>query len=258
MGSQYANVRREPLSLPSSLGNAFRSVTPSFLQRPEQNDEELGNPYIGIHEEEAALQEAFGSRSGSFGDVVGSLVPGFLKQGPGEPQPEKPGLLRSLTPRFLRSDEDEDFASACCPQLGFKQRLFGCICCFLLGQLVQFLSFGAATGIFLGHPGRFAFLYTLGNMVMLAASFFLSGPQAQCRKVRAKGRASTSFVYFTTMILTLAAVFSHPFFGRALVILVLVVVQWLSLVWYVLSYVPYGHSVGRRVLRNVCGWLCTC
>eukprot|EP00443_Scrippsiella_acuminata_P060978 CAMPEP_0115534004 /NCGR_PEP_ID=MMETSP0271-20121206/86433_1 /TAXON_ID=71861 /ORGANISM="Scrippsiella trochoidea, Strain CCMP3099" /LENGTH=84 /DNA_ID=CAMNT_0002966443 /DNA_START=23 /DNA_END=273 /DNA_ORIENTATION=- len=84
---------------------------------------------------------------------------------------------------------------------------------------------------------------------MAAASFFLSGPQAQCRKLRAKNRMKTSMVYFSTMILTLAAVFSRPFFGRAILIMSCVAVQWLALVWYVLSFVPYGHTLGRRVLR---------
>uniref|UniRef100_A0A7S0B7B1 Vesicle transport protein n=1 Tax=Pyrodinium bahamense TaxID=73915 RepID=A0A7S0B7B1_9DINO len=258
MGPPYMNVHKEPLNVRSSLNTAF-----GFLRQPQppEEEEELGNPYMGIHEEEAVLQEAF-HRQSSFGNFLGSLVPGFLKNSAADAsardlKPEKAGLLRSLTPRFLRSDEDEDFASACCPRLGFKQRLFGCACCFLLGQLMQFCSFGAATGILLGRPGRFACLYTLGNLVMMAASFFLSGPKAQCRKIKAKDRALTSFVYFSTMFLTLAAVFAGPFFCRALVILALVVVQWLSLVWYVLSYVPYGHSMGRRVLRSVGGWCCS-
>jgi len=168
---------------------------------------------------------------------------------------EKPGLLRTLTPTFLW-DEEEDMASTCCPRMGFKQRMIGCACCFLLGQLLQFFSFGAAAGVLLGHPGRFAFLYTTGNLVMMAASFFLSGPKAQCRKIKAKDRALTSLVFISTMILTLVAVFAHPFWGRALIILLLVVVQWLALVWYILSYVPYGHSFGRRVVKTVGGCIC--
>jgi len=108
-----------------------------------------------------------------------------------------------------------------------------------------------------GHPGKFAFLYTLGNFLSLAGSFFLSGPKAQCQKIKAKDRVLTSFIFICTMILTLVVVFMHPFFGRALFILALVAVQWCALVWYILSYVPYGHSMGRRALRGLFSWLCT-
>eukprot|EP00411_Alexandrium_monilatum_P033867 CAMPEP_0175342144 /NCGR_PEP_ID=MMETSP0095-20121207/6700_1 /TAXON_ID=311494 /ORGANISM="Alexandrium monilatum, Strain CCMP3105" /LENGTH=260 /DNA_ID=CAMNT_0016639571 /DNA_START=57 /DNA_END=839 /DNA_ORIENTATION=+ len=259
MRQPYLNVQEKPVSVRSGLSSAF-----GFLPSPQPRGvvEELGNAYVGFHEEDAAFQEAY-DRNATFGNFVGSLVPGFLKGGLAaeplarEARPEKMGLIHSLTPRFLRNDEDEDFTSACCPNLGFKQRLFGCACCFALGQIMQFFSFGAAAGILLGHPGRFAFLYTTGNLVMMAASFFLSGPQAQCRKIKAKDRARTSFIYFTTMFLTLAAVFARPFPCRPLIILALVIVQWLSLVWYVLSYVPYGHSVGRRIVKSVGGWLCS-
>jgi len=256
MRQPYLNVQKEPFSVRSGLGSALGFLRPS---QPQGGEEELGNAYVGFHESETAFQEAYDRRV-TFKNFLGSLVPGFLKGGDsseGEVKPEKSGLLHSLTPRFLRNDEDEDFASACCPTLGFKQRLFGCACCFVLGQVMQFFSFGAATGILIGRPGRFAFLYTTSNMVMLAASFFLSGPQSQCRKIKAKDRAKTSLIYFTTMILTLAAVFARPFVCRALIILILVVIQWLSLVWYVLSYVPYGHSVGRRIVKSVGGWLCS-
>merc|ERR1719373_134483 len=112
---------------------------------------------------------------------------------------------------------------------------------------MQFCSFGAVTGVFMGHPGRFACMYTMGNITMMSASFFLSGPRAQCRKITAKDRAKTSFVYLATMALTLVAVFSPPFFGRAPLIMLCVAVQWLALVWYVLSFIPYGHSMGRKL-----------
>jgi len=222
------------------------------------NCEELGNTYVGIHDEETSFQQAFDQHAG----VLGGLM-SFLKRSTQttdsarELGADKATLLHRLTPNFLRSDEDKDVTSTCCPRLGLKQRLFGCACCFILGQVMQFCSFGAATGILVGRPGRFAFLYTTGNMVMMAASFFLSGPQQQCRKIKAKGRAATSSVYFMTMLMTMTAVFAHPFFGRPLVILLLVAVQWLSLVWYVLSYIPYGHTVGRRVVGSLAGWLCS-
>jgi len=253
------------------LDSALRFVAARF-SRPESQcprDEELGNAYTNINDDEdMAFQNMYDdhARQNFFRAAV-SFLPGFLQKKRPAPEPAssaswfssgreaelaKGGLLRSMTPSFLLDDE-EDFASACCPSLGFKQRIFGCACCFLMGQVMQFFSFGAFTGVLMGHPGRFAFLYTLGNITMMGASFFLSGPQAQCRKLKAKDRMKTSMLYFCTMFLTVVVVFSSPFFGRALVILLCVAVQWLALVWYVLSFVPYGQTTAKRTLRAVCG-----
>jgi len=267
------NAQRVPIS----FGAALRSA--SFVYQTaqaQQEDEELSNPYTTI-EDAYTFQEAYDAKGarGVFRGAASRFGSMFFKPAQARETPAHPpdgrwfldgkevktpkrGLLHSLTPNFLRDDEDDDFASACCPQLGFKQRVFGCVCCFVLGQLVQFCSFGSVAGVLIGRPGRFAFLYTLGNVTMLSASFFLSGPRAQCRKITSKDRAKTSFVYICSMLLTLSAVFSPAFFGRSLLILVCVVVQWVALVWYVLSFVPYGHTVGRRFLRQLGSCLFRC
>lgn len=260
------NIRREPLDIQAGLlQTVLRSVPFGFKPQPreEEEDEELRYTYTKYQDEELDCRESGRGSFGGFGSRLQSFMPenrGAQGQDAGswfsgrEEEREK-GLIYSLTPSFLRTDEDEDFASACCPRLGFKQRLFGCACCFLVGQLIQFCSFGAVAGVFMGHPGRFACLYTMSNIMMMAASFFLSGPQAQCRKIKAKDRFKTSFIYFATMVLTMTMVFSHHFFGRPLLIMLCVAVQWMALVWYVLSFVPYGHSFTRRTLRALCSCL---
>lgn len=262
------NINKEPFDFRAGLlETALKAVPFGFVPRREQeddsDDEELRHAYVSYQDEEPDCGRGFGSGNlGSIGPRFQSLFPdnrgnnkaSTSKRDPGwffstEPEPSKErGLLDKLTPSFLRKDDEEDFASACCPQLGFKQRLFGCAVCFLIGQLMQFCSFGAVAGVFLGHPGRFACMYTTGNITMVAASFFLSGPQAQCRKIKAKGRFKTSAVYFGTMAMTMVLAFSRPFLGRALLIMLCVAVQWCALVWYVLSFVPYGRRAARRVL----------
>lgn len=259
------NLNAEPYRVRSGLENAFRFVTAGFTKAP--SDEELGNRYNNMDEDENFQSMYDGHTRLGFLRAVAASMPGFLQpQTPGakpaassswffsgrEASPAKNGLLLSMTPSFLMDDED-DFASACCPSLGFKQRLFGFACCFMFGQVMQFFSFGAFTGVLLGHPSRFAFMYTLGNITMMAASFFLSGPASQLRKLKAKDRFMTSIVYLGSMFLTLVMVFSHAFFGRALVIMLCVAVQWAALVWYVLSYIPYGQSTVRPLLKGLCG-----
>mmetsp|Transcript_25776 Transcript_25776/g.56882 ORF Transcript_25776/g.56882 Transcript_25776/m.56882 type:complete len:273 (-) Transcript_25776:238-1056(-) len=232
------------------------------------SDEELGNPYIDIADEEAFQEEFDRQAAPSPRTFFASALPSFFGAGEAQasakakPQSRFAGfvdgaprskreLLRAVTPKFLRSEEDADVASTCCPQLPFTQRLFGCACCVAVGQLLQFCGFSAATGVLIGHPGRFASMWTLGNLTMMAASFFFSGPTQQCRKIRAKGRLPTFAFLVTSMFCTLVVVYGQPFLGRALVILFLVAVQWMAQVWYILSFVPYGHTVGWRILRKL-------
>eukprot|EP00933_Yihiella_yeosuensis_P014698 TRINITY_DN13066_c1_g1_i1.p1 TRINITY_DN13066_c1_g1~~TRINITY_DN13066_c1_g1_i1.p1 ORF type:complete len:193 (-),score=31.37 TRINITY_DN13066_c1_g1_i1:39-617(-) len=179
-----------------------------------------------------------------------------------EPVELQQGLLgdvfRSVTPSFLRETEEEDnFFESCCPRITLRQRLFGWLCCFGMGLLLQAASFGSVVRALMGHPGHFALVYTLGNMVAMTGTFFLAGPAKQMRNMTQKNRAKNSAVFIGAMLATLVAVEATPFFGRALLILLLVVVQWMALVWYTLSYIPYGRTMARKFLRKGFGWCCT-
>eukprot|EP00929_Paragymnodinium_shiwhaense_P061553 TRINITY_DN30747_c0_g1_i1.p1 TRINITY_DN30747_c0_g1~~TRINITY_DN30747_c0_g1_i1.p1 ORF type:complete len:235 (+),score=38.91 TRINITY_DN30747_c0_g1_i1:76-780(+) len=229
-------------------------------------DAERG-PYINLDEHDARFQEQYARSGFSARDIMFSAMPSFiadsLAQGAksgGSSRSERSGgtasLLRSMTPSFLYNEEEEDAETTCCPTLGWRERVFGCVCCIGMGQVLQFFSLGSVMGVLVGHPGRFASLYSMGNMMMVTSSFFLSGPSNQCKKIRAKNRLPTFCVFISAMFLTLFVVFGEPFFGRALVILLLVALQWLAQIWYVLSYIPYGHTVGKKVLRQVARCCC--
>lgn len=244
-----------------SFAGFFRSASAGFRASTETEFE--NNQYMTMVDEEAQhdferrwqgaapLRDAFKSVSSVFAPEEPPQKKGFLEGA------RENGLIRTLTPGFLQSDEDEDFASTCCPNLGLKQRLFACACCFLAGQFLQFLALGASAGILVGHPGRFARCYTIGNIMMISGSFFLSGPKRQCKQLKVKDRATSFAVFISTMVLTLWVVYSTPFWGRALSILVLVILEWCAQVWYILSYIPYGHTMGKKVLRKVGSCCCT-
>jgi hypothetical protein len=261
------NVREEPLNMgEGSFAGFFRSAASGFRSSRTEGAEEFeSNPYVTMADEEAQnefdrrwqgstpIQDAFRSASGFLGFQAKEPPPkvGFFEGA------RQNGLIQTLTPGFLKSDQDEDFASTCCPSLSIQQRIFGCACCFAAGQLLQFFAFGASAGVLVGHPGRFARCYSMGNMMMIAGSFFLSGPKRQCNKIKEKNRLPTFCAFICAMVLTLTVVYSSPFLGRALLILLLVVIQWCAQVWYILSYVPYGHTVGRRVLKTLSSWCCS-
>eukprot|EP00927_Polykrikos_kofoidii_P009538 TRINITY_DN1397_c0_g2_i1.p1 TRINITY_DN1397_c0_g2~~TRINITY_DN1397_c0_g2_i1.p1 ORF type:complete len:272 (-),score=38.54 TRINITY_DN1397_c0_g2_i1:135-950(-) len=257
MGDQPSDLRQI-----DGVHGKLKSTFGRFFERDSgarATDEESGNPYINLQEQDARLQEDFGrTASTKLRETLYGFVPGLPRKG--EPQAAsfkdsvtKLGIVKSLTPSFLQTDEDDDIASTCCPNLGFRQRVLGCVCCMVLGQVFQFLSFGSMMGVLVGHPGRFATFFSFGNILMVTASFFFSGPKQQCKKLRTNNRAPTFFAFLLTMVLTLVVVFGHPFFGRAIVILLLVIVQWVAQIWYILSYVPYGQKMGRAVAKRVLG-----
>jgi len=261
------NVKQEPLSFDGALGQFFHSATVGILRPPSADRYNSSSYYTNMDDEEAGFQsdkcdEAKGT--GSFRGKFRSMFDGGSRE-PAAPPPRAPGffrkvqdngLVQALTPGFLRSDEEDDFATTCCPHLSFKTRIFGCLCCFCLGQFLQFLSVSSLPLVLVGHPGRFARCYSLGNVMMVAGSFFLSGPKAQCRKIKAKNRALSFIVFLTTMLLTTCAVFSSSLPLRGLTVLLLVAAQWCAQVWYILSYIPYGHRIARRVLGSVGSWCC--
>lgn len=249
----------------SSFFRTAASAAAGFRSLGEEAEMEEGNAYTTIADEEAQndferrwqnntpIRDAFRSASGFFGGEAQEPPPklGFFEGA------RQNGLIRTLTPGFLRSEQDEDFESTCCPTLGFKQRIFGCACCFAAGQLLQFFACSSLFGVLLGHPGRFARCYSMGNLMMITGSFFLSGPKRQCNKIKEKDRCLSFCAFIVSMVLTLTAVYHSPFFGRALLILLLVVIQWCAQVWYILSYVPYGHTVGRRAVKKIASCCCT-
>mmetsp|Transcript_52611 Transcript_52611/g.94455 ORF Transcript_52611/g.94455 Transcript_52611/m.94455 type:complete len:192 (+) Transcript_52611:24-599(+) len=180
-----------------------------------------------------------------------SFEPVELNSGLGE-------VFRSVTPSFLRKEEDEDeFLTSCCPRITWHQRVLGWLSCFCIGLLLQASSFGSLTRALLGHPGRFALVYTLGNVVALIGTFFLAGPRKQIRKMSDKSRKLSSILFIFTMPMTVVTVEAGHFPGRALAILLMVLIQWLSLIWYTLSYVPYGQKMARKLLSKCFGWCCS-
>jgi len=164
--------------------------------------------------------------------------------------------VRSLTSNFLRNEEEEDpFLDSLCPDLSYKQRMYGWLSCFLLGCFISFLSFGQ----FFHHLAKFALLYTLGNVVGVCSSFFLSGPKAQIKGMKDPKRVGTTGLFLLSMALTLWAVVwvkkdqeDHRALKR-LVILILVFTQWCCLVWYNLSFIPYGRRMASQCLNRMFG-----
>jgi len=251
------NINKVPFDVRPSLGNFFSSVTAPF----RWSDDESGNPYTGMAADESGsrMQDFYDRNGGSMGSIFSSTAANFgwggSKASSFGQQSQSTPFFRTMTPSFLWDDDDDDLRTTCCPNMSLKKRIFGCVCLLMVGQLLQatcWLFFG---GIVLGHPSKFATMYTLGNLSMLGASLFFSSPKQQLKKITSKKRGTTFLTFVVTMVLTLVTVYSHAFTGRALLILILVVVQWMALMWYILSFIPYGQDLVGKVVRKLTGWL---
>jgi len=125
--------------------------------------------------------------------------------------------------------------------LTIKQRAIGWVICTALGIVFSFLGF-----LFFLQPSTFALFYTFGNIIMLASTAFIVGPMRQLKNMFKPTRFICCVVFIGSMILTLVGVFKGWIF---IVIIIFVLLQFASLLYYCFSYIPYG----RQCLRGICG-----
>ncbi|KAF4660534.1 hypothetical protein FOL47_007097 [Perkinsus chesapeaki] len=151
-------------------------------------------------------------------------------------------------------DDDDGIITYLCPDLTLKQRTYdwqqpdsdqviGWAVCFSFGLLVTVASMGSLKWLVLGKPLRFALTYTIGNLCELASTVFLVGPARQWRNMSQKHRAWAAIIYVTAMVATLLVCFRWP--EERLLVVVLVLAQCCAVIWYSLSYIPYGRHLAR-------------
>lgn len=129
-------------------------------------------------------------------------------------------------------------------------RVYGAIFCFCLGWILSIASVFTVAQIATGHPKPFAIFYTLGNVLSLGTMFFIAGPCKQLQNMFKPVRAVATLIYLLSIGLTLFVAFKV---GSALAVFACMIFQFLAMVWYIASYVPYG----RQMLKNCVGSMCT-
>uniref|UniRef100_A0A8C6F7Q2 Vesicle transport protein n=2 Tax=Monodontidae TaxID=9747 RepID=A0A8C6F7Q2_MONMO len=164
---------------------------------------------------------------------------GFLggREGPLRPGSRAMEKLR----RVLSGQDDEEQGLTAqvldASSLSFNTRLKWFAICFASGIVFSILG----TGL-LWLPGGiklFAVFYTLGNIAALASTCFLMGPVKQLKKMFETTRLLATIVMLLCFILTLCAALWWHKKGLALLFCIL---QFLSMTWYSLSYIPYARD----------------
>eukprot|EP00483_Globobulimina_turgida_P000648 UN00648 len=135
-----------------------------------------------------------------------------------------------------------------CPTLTLKQRWYAFGICFVLGWFICFLSV-ITVGSIVTNPGRFAFLYTTGSLVSISSTCFLWGPCKQCKRMFKLHRILATSMYLGAMILTLYLAFTQ---ASPILILLSILLQFLAMCWYVLSWIPYGRRMATKCVEGMC------
>ncbi|KAJ1635457.1 vesicle transport protein, partial [Pavlovales sp. CCMP2436] len=132
-----------------------------------------------------------------------------------------------------------------CPSLTYEQRLYGFAICFTAGVLLTLTSMFSFTKLLLGYPTDFAIKYTFGNLIAICSTGFLIGPMRQFRQMTAATRWMAVVVYFGAMVMTLVSAFKIQI---AMVTVLFIIIQFCAMVWYALSYIPFG----RQMMAKCC------
>ncbi|EAR94704.1 vesicle transporter SFT2B (macronuclear) [Tetrahymena thermophila SB210] len=149
---------------------------------------------------------------------------------------------------FTKKSKSDELLDSCCPKLSYKQRLIGFIVCSAIGWIISIL----AMGVFFSRNKDIAFfavLYTLGNIVCIMGTCFLSGPKSQVKAMKHKSRIITTIVFILSMAGTLVFALAVKIIPLCIAFIVL---QFLSYIWYTLSFIPFGQRIVKKVCCSCC------
>jgi hypothetical protein len=126
------------------------------------------------------------------------------------------------------------------------QRFYGFGIAFSVGFLISFFStFFLWTGKF----SAFAILYSIGNIISLIATGFLVGFGSQVKKMLDPTRMAASIAFLVALVCTLISALVIKIGGLTVLCCV---VQYVALLWYCLSYIPFA----RDMVKNTCLGCC--
>ncbi|XP_069866477.1 vesicle transport protein SFT2A isoform X3 [Dipodomys merriami] len=142
--------------------------------------------------------------------------------------------------RVLSGQDDEELGLTAqvldSTSLSFSTRLKCFVICFVAGIFFSILGTGL---LWLPNIKLFAMFYTLGNLSALASTCFLMGPVKQLKKMFETTRLLATVIMLLCLVFTLCAALWWNMKGLALLFCIL---QFLSMTWYSLSYIPYARD----------------
>lgn len=179
------------------------------------------------------------------------------------------------TAQQRREQEENDQQLDVCslfPSLSFQERLGGCIGCMILGYLISFGSFFRFKDLLIGKPIPFVLFSTMGNVISLCGSCFLSGLQKQVSKMWHPTRRGATGLYIGSLLVTIVVMLVFEFVGKgkekdgqggyhrnvvpqAILLVLLLFCQYVAVAWYCLSYIPFARKLATKFVSRICSQL---
>lgn len=129
------------------------------------------------------------------------------------------------------------------PSLSYKQRLIGFIITFGIAILIIVLSFIGIALIFFS-TALFAVFYTIGNILLIISTGFLIGFFKQIKNMFKKKRIIPSILFIFCVFMIFINVFNSD---NKLLLLIFIIIQLLTFIWYALTYIPYATTVAKSL-----------
>jgi lysylphosphatidylglycerol synthetase-like protein (DUF2156 family) len=116
--------------------------------------------------------------------------------------------------------------------------------CFTLAFILSMICSFLATPLLVAHKFTgFAVMVSMGGVISLLSTCFLSGPVKQLKKMFEPTRIIASIVYILMIVLTFIA---GLVMQNVLLAVICTVGQYISMAWYSLSYIPYARDMLLR------------
>uniref|UniRef100_A0AC35TI91 Vesicle transport protein n=1 Tax=Rhabditophanes sp. KR3021 TaxID=114890 RepID=A0AC35TI91_9BILA len=88
-------------------------------------------------------------------------------------------------------------------------------------------------------------LVSIGSIISICGSFFLSGPKKQLRSMFEAQRIVATIIYLVSIVMALVAALAIKSVPLALLF---IVIQYAAMIWYSISYIPYARNLVTRAL----------
>lgn len=133
------------------------------------------------------------------------------------------------------------------PDLALSTRIQLFVLCQILAVVTNFIAWVALST---GRYNRSVALTTLANLVSILGTTFLMGLRRQCSSMFDPIRRTATLIYLGSLVLTLVAAVSLRSTG---ICVLMSCVQYAALLWYSLSFIPYGRTVATSAVKGLVG-----
>ncbi|OWZ03209.1 putative membrane protein [Phytophthora megakarya] len=132
-------------------------------------------------------------------------------------------------------------------QLSLNQRALGAVGCYVLSGL---FAFAATVMLFTGvhHVRFYALFYSLSNVATFSSLIFIMGQNRLQKRMLSRKRSVTGRVWMGSLALTIIVAFFWP--SHWFIVILLLLVQFGSMIWYSLSYIPFGRKFLHKYMAK--------